>query len=216
MTKDQTMKLNAGYLAVMLLLCMASAACPAQNFSADVISINGNVNAASSKTDTPGHDLSRVFVGEDKIRLELAGSTRTILLLNAAEQSAYALFPAKKEYEPLAGGLSEYFRVSDPENACPDWQKSSAQKIDCQKVGHEVVDGRQTVKYRNSIASDVSTSAVWIDSKLKFVVKWEGAGSGVELRNIQEGKQPTDLFILPPDYDVSKPRKGSNKGFSHR
>jgi len=51
---------------------------------------------------------------------------------------------------------------------------------------------------------------------VKFVVKWDGAGSSVELRNIQEGKQAAELFALPSDYDITKPRKGSNKGFSHR
>ena len=210
------MKLNAAYFAVILLLGAAPAVCPAQDFSADVQFIEGNLNALLSKPGNSGHDLSKLFVSADKIRLELAGSTRTILLLNTAEQTAYALFPAKKEYEPLAGGFSEYFRVSDAEKACPDWQKSSAQKIDCEKVGHEVVDGRETVKYRNKGASDAAISAVWIDLKLKFVVKWEGAGSGVELRNIQEGIQSADLFTLPSDYDLPKPRKGTNKGFSHK
>lgn len=210
------MKLNAAYLAVILLLGAAAAICSAQDFSADVVFVDGNVNAASPKADTSGHDLSRLFVSEDKFRLEVGGPTRTVILLNAAEQTAYALFSAKKEYEPLAGGLSEYFRASDAENACSDWQKSSAQKIDCEKVGHEVVDGRQTVKYRNKGASDVAISAVWIDLKVKFVVKWEGAGSRVELRNIQEGKQAADLFTLPSDYDITKPRKGTNKGFSHQ
>jgi hypothetical protein len=210
------MKLNAACLAVILLLGMAPAVCRGQDFSADVVFVDGNVNAVSPNANTSGHDLSRLFVSEDKIRLEVGESKRTVVLLNAAEQTAYALFPAKKEYEPLAGGLSEYFRVHDAENACSDWQNSSAQKIDCEKVGHEIVDGRQTVKYRNKGESDVSISAVWIDLKVKFVIKWEGAGTGVELRNIREAKQPAELFTLPADYDVPKPRKGTNKGFSHR
>ncbi len=172
------MKLNAACLAVILLLGVAPAVCPAQDFSADVVYIDGKVNAA--------------------------------------DQTAFALIPAKKEYEPLAGGLSEYFRVSDAEDACPDWQKAAAQKVDCEKVGHEVVDGRQTVKYRNKLASDVAISAVWIDLGVKFVIKWEGAGTGVELRNIQEAKQAADLFTLPSDYEVPKPRKGASKGFSKR
>ena len=209
------MKLNGAYLAVILLLGAAPAVCPAQDFSAEVVFVDGNV-AAPAKTDTPGHNLSRLFVSEDKFRLEVGGSTRTVVLVNAAEQTGYALFPAKKEYEPLAGGLSEYFRVRDAENVCSDWQKSSAQKIDCERVGHEIVDGRQTVKYRNKSASDVAISAVWIDLKLRFVVKWQGTGSGAELRNIQEGKQAADLFTLPSDYDITKPRKGTNKGFSHQ
>jgi hypothetical protein len=72
------------------------------------------------------------------------------------------------------------------------------------------------VKYQNKGAADIATSAVWIDLGLKFVVKWESAGSGVELRNIQEAQQAADLFTLPPDYEVPKPRKGTKKGFSNR
>jgi len=216
MTKDQNMKFNATCLAVILLLGVAPAVCPAQDFSADVVYIDGKVNAASLRADTSAHNLSRLFVSKDKMRLEMGGLTGTVLLVNAADQTAFALIPAKKEYEPLAGGLSEYFRVSDAEDACPDWQKAAAQKVDCEKVGHEVVDGRQTVKYRNKLASDVAISAVWIDLGVKFVIKWEGAGTGVELRNIQEAKQAADLFTLPTDYEVPKPRKGASKGFSKR
>ncbi len=150
------------------------------------------------------------------MRLEIGGPSGTVLLLDGAGQTAYALLPAKKEYEPLSGGPSEYFRVSQADQACPEWQKASAQKLDCERVGYEVVDGRQAVKYRNKSASDVALSAVWIDRELKFVVKWEGAGTGVELRNIQQGKQAEDLFILPSDYEISKPKKGTNKGFSNR
>jgi len=150
------MKINAAFLTVTLLMFVAPAVCSAQDFSADVALSDGKMNAASVKADTASHDLSKLFVSQDKVRLEMGGSTRTVLLLNGAEQTAYALFPSKKEYEPLAGGLSEYFRVSDAENACSDWQKASAQKIDCEKVGKEVVDGRQTIKYRNKSASDVS------------------------------------------------------------
>jgi hypothetical protein len=216
MTKDLNMKLYAAFVAVILLAGAAPAVCRAQDFSADVVFVGGGVNAESSKANASNHGPSRVFVGHDKMRLELGGRAGTVLLLNATEQTTFVLFPAKKEYEPLSGGLSEYFWVSDAEDACPDWRKASVQKVDCEKVGHEAVDGRQTVKYRDKSASDAAISAVWIDKELKFVVKWEGAGTGVELRNIQEGKQVADMFTLPSDYNVPKPRKGSNKGFPHQ
>jgi hypothetical protein len=47
------------------------------------------------------------------------------------------------------------------------------------------------------------------------VVKWEGANTCAELRNIHEGQQATDLFILPSGYSTVQPRKSANnKGFS--
>jgi hypothetical protein len=103
--------------------------------------------------------------------------------------------------------------VVNPEDACADWQKASSQKIDCKKVGSDNVNGRPAVKYENKIASDSAVSAIWIDSALKYVVKWEGAQTGAELQNIKEGKQAADLFKVPIDYNPVQPRKGS-KGFS--
>ena len=211
------MEFNSVRLLLTLLLgVLVPAVCPAQDFSADAVFIDRDATAGSLEADKSAHNPSRLFVSEEKIRLEMGRPTGTILLVNAAEQTAFAVFPAKKEYEPLAGAVSEYFRVSDPEDACHDWQKASAQKVDCEKVGHEIVDGRPTVKYRNKNASDVAISAVWIDPELKFVLKWQSAGIGAELHNIQEGKQAADLFTLPSDYDVPKPRKGTNKGFSNK
>jgi hypothetical protein len=79
-----------------------------------------------------------------------------------------------------------------------------------------VVDGRQTVKYRNKGASDAATSAVWTDLALKYVVKWEGASTGAELRNINEAQQAADLFAVPSSYEGLKPQKGKTKGFAKR
>lgn len=209
------MKLKTISLAAALVLNPVTAAFAAQDFSADVMyrspdGVTANTGVAS------GHAPSRLYVSDHKMRLETRGLIGTILLVNGEENTTYALFPAKKEYEPVAAGLSEYFRVKDAENACPEWQNAAAQKINCEKVGHEDIDRRQTVKYSNKGASDAAISAVWIDVEMKFVVKWEGAGTGVELRHIQEGQQPADLFMLPPDYELPKPRKGTNKGFSNR
>jgi hypothetical protein len=98
--------------------------------------------------------------------------------------------------------------VENAEDACPDWQKAADPKVTCEKVGHEAVDGRQTVKYVNRSASrEGSAAAVWIDPTLKFVVKWESADTGAELRNIKEGQQSPDLFVIPHGYAPLKPQK---------
>jgi hypothetical protein len=209
------MKLKATSLAATFLLGLIPAVCRAQDFSADVVYL------ATSKPDSPSpgastQQSSKLYVSKDKMRLETRGFTDTILLVNGGEHTAVALFPAKKAYQPLAGGPSEYFRVKNVDDACPDWQKAATQKIVCEKVGHEMVDGRQAVKYQNKEASDAAPAAVWIDSALKFVVKWQGAGTGAELHNIKEGQQAADLFTVPSDYKAVKPQKGTSKGFSPR
>ena len=208
------MKLKATCLAAGLSLGLVPAVCPGQDFSADVVYLaTTKPEAQSTSAVNPARPPAKLYVSKDKMRLETRGTSGTILLVNEAEHTAIALFPAKKAYQHLAGGPSEYFRGEDAENACPDWQKATDQKIECEKVGHEEVDGRQTVKYRNKGASDAVTSAVWIDSALKFVVKWESAGAGAELRNIREAQQAADLFTVPPGYEVLKPLKAKSKGY---
>src|SRR5579859_2062544 len=179
--KEGNMNLKASCFGAVLLLGLVPAVCCAQDFSADVTYlVSGKQRVSTGGADNSAHNPSKLYVSKDKIRLETNGLIGTILLVNGVEQTAFALSPAKKEYQPLDGGLSEYFRVKDAENACSDWQMAAAQKIQCEEVGHEVIDGRQTVKYQNKGASDIATSSVWIDLGLKFVVKWEGAGASVE------------------------------------
>lgn len=214
--KELSVMISATRFAMILAMSLIPALSRAQDFSADVVYLSAAGAAAlPSGTDVSGHNASKLYVSNDKMRLETHGLIGTILLVNRDEDSAYAVFPSRKEYEPLAGGLSEYFSVKDAENACPDWQKAAGQQISCEKVGYEVTGGRQTVKYKNKNASDFATSAVWIDSALKFVVKWEGAGTSAELRNVQEGQQAANLFTLPSGYGTVQPRKSANnKGFS--
>jgi hypothetical protein len=101
-------------------------------------------------------------------------------------------------------------------SAVADFREATAgQQISCEKVGYEVIGGRQTVKYKNKNASDFATSAVWIDSVLKFVIRWQGANTSAELRNVQEDQQAANLFTLSSGYSTVKPRRSANnKGFS--
>jgi hypothetical protein len=211
------MKLKATSLAAMFLLGLIPVASHAQEFSADVVYLApGKPDAPSAGTATSPHPSSKLYVSKDKLRLETRGLTNTILLVNGGQHTTVALFPARKAYQPLASAPSEYFRVENPDDACPDWQKAADQKIDCERVGHEAVDGREAVRYQNKVASDTATAAVWIDLGLKFVVKWAGASTGAELRNIKEAQQAVDLFAVPSDYKLLKPQKGSSKGFTQR
>ena len=211
------MKLKASCLAAALLLGLVPAVCPGQDFSADVVYLaTTKPEAQSTSAVNPARPPAKLYVSKDKMRLETRGTSGTILLVNEAEHTAIALYPAQKVYQPLGRGPSQYFRGDDPENACPAWQKVADKKIVCEKVGHETVEGRETVKYRNKSASDDATSSVWIDSALKFVVKWESASAGAELHNIKEAQQAADLFVIPAGYDVLKPQKAKSKGFSQK
>ena len=210
------MKVMATNLVAAFLLALIPAVMHAQDFAADVVYIAATKrDAPSTGTATPPSHSSKLYVSKNKMRLETRGLTGTILLVNGDEHSAIALFPAQKAYQQLSSAPSEYFRVDNAQNACPDWEKVSSQKIVCEKVGPDVVNGRSAVKYQNKAAGNDGTNTVWIDSALKFVTKWEGGSTGAELRNITEAPQAADLFTVPSAYDVIRPQKPS-KGFSKR
>lgn len=62
-----------------------------------------------------------------------------------------------------------------------------------------MVNGRDAVKYEGTSAEG-ENGAVWLDTKLRFVVEYKGKNSSDELRNIQEGSQAGSLFEIPADY----------------
>jgi hypothetical protein len=111
-------------------------------------------------------------------------------------------------------GSSQYFRAENPADACADWQRATDRKVECEKVGEEVLNGRHTVKYLDKNATGVDTAAIWVDADLKFVVKWETSTNGAELREIKEETLSSDMFVVPDEYKPMRPQKGSSKGFT--
>ena len=205
--RKEDMKVTIASLASLALLGLIAAVCHGQDFSADVTYDSAPTLDASSRPALPPTS-SKLYLSKDKMRLESQGLSDTIMLVDFANHTATILFPSQKAYQDLAAGPEQYFRVTDAEDACPDWQKAVGKPMTCSKVGNEVVDGRQAVKYEGKGASATGSSTfLWIDPALKFVTKWQDADGGAELHNIKEGPQPADLFAVPPRYDVLKPRK---------
>ncbi len=67
-------------------------------------------------------------------------------------------------------------------------------------MGNEQVNGRSTVKYEGT-DSKGEKGSVWLDSKVRFPIKWQGKDGSGELQNIQEGPQPASLFEIPAGYN---------------
>jgi hypothetical protein len=188
----------------------------AQEFSADVIYTAVKAKTPAAATAATADHSSKLYVQKDRMRLETRGFAGTVLLIDNSEHIALALYPGKRAYQTVGFAPSEFFSVQDPENACADWSKASRQKIACEKVGPDTVDGRKAVKYKNKEANANSASTVWIDSALKFVIKWEAPTTTAELHNIQEGPQSADLFEVPAQFSVLQPHKAASKGFTKR
>lgn len=203
-------------LIAILLFALIATSSRAQEFSADVVYFDANAKPQSDASAGASHPPSKLYVSGDKIRLETNGLTGVVLLTDRHEHTAVALQPRKKSIEPLGSGPSQYFRVENPDDACQTWQSIADQKVVCEKAGPETVNGRETIKYDNKRVSENAVNTVWIDKTLKFVIKWQSAGVGAELRNIKEEKLSADLFDVPSSYKLATPQKGSSKGFSHK
>jgi hypothetical protein len=87
-------------------------------------------------------------VSNDKVRLESRCWSDTVLLVNFGNHTATVFFPSQKAYQQLADTPEQYFRVSDAENACPDWQKALGKEVTCAKIGSETVGGATSHQVR--------------------------------------------------------------------
>jgi len=183
------------------LLVLASVAVAQTEFSADV------VDTAHQKQ---GKGPTKVYFGKDKVRFDSQDSrdprgggavifdlTHESWIVLMDQQHMYMEMPSKMMESK---GMFHFFKTGDVENACSEWLQQARNKGGtCHKVGSETVNGRSTVKYEGTNSSG-EAGTMWMDSKLRFPVKWEGKNNGGELQNIKEGSQPASLFEVPADY----------------
>jgi len=176
----------------------------AQEFSADVV---------NQKSDNVG--IKKVFATKDRVRFETQGTnpamgpsaiivddTKHTYTVIMAERQMYMDAPVTM-VRPI---LAHFWRVDDVNDACPEWKKTAEEAGtlknwgSCTKIGSDTVNGRTTVKYEG-VSNKGEKNHFWVDTKLHCVIKTDGGtGDGIELRNIQEGSQPADLFEVPVGY----------------
>jgi hypothetical protein len=182
------------------LLVLASLALAQTEFSAEIVDTQKAETASKAK----------IYFAKDKMRIESAASNARgmggAVIVNFAAGTSTVLMDQQHMYMEIpiqmANQRSAYnfFRTGDADAACADWLQQEKNKGgSCHKVGSDTVNGRSTVKYEGTSASGDSNT-FWIDPKLRFPVKWQGKNNGGELRNIQEGSQPSSLFEIPAGY----------------
>jgi hypothetical protein len=152
--------------------------------------------------------LTKIYFAKDKLRIDAqdTGHGAAAVIVNYATQTSTVIMAQQHMYMemPLQSQSQRmsysFFRTGDVENACGDWQKITSNPAgSCSRLGSESVNGRATVKYE-ATNSRGEVGHFWLDSKLRFPVKWDGKNSGGELRNIQEGTQAASLFEIPAGY----------------
>lgn len=167
-------------------------------FSADMV---------DAHTEKSGRGPTKVYFGKDKMRFDsMEGNDRGAVIFNFKDESWVVLMAKQHMYMEMPAkmmenrGMFHFFKYGDVDNACTEWQAMETNKGGtCHKLGHENVNGRETVKYEGTNAKG-EQSTVWLDSKVRFPIKWQGQKGGGELQNIKEGSQPASLFEIPSDY----------------
>lgn len=175
----------------------------AQDFSADVV---------SERSDNVG--LKKVYATRNKLRFEMQGENRQMgpsAIVFDDTKHTYTIIMAERHMymdAPMTITkrlLTHFWRVDDPNDACPEWKKTAEEAGSdkdwgsCTKIGSDTLNGRDAVKYEG-VSKKGEKSHIWVDSKLRCVVKTEEGAGDFELRNIQEGSQPASLFEIPSGY----------------
>lgn len=183
-------------------LGVATGAAQAQaDFSADIVNLRHSDNPFQTKIYSTRGKLR--FEGRDQ-----QGRSGSIMIVNLATRRSIVLLPQQRMYLEQARPQIPYqgvafFQARDVDNACPEWQKVAGKDLEhCEKIGTETVDGRAAVKYDGKTVTGErsETTSIWLDTRLHFPVKWQGPVGAGELRNIQEGAQPANLFSIPAGY----------------
>jgi hypothetical protein len=156
-----------------------------------------------------GTITAKVFASGGKVRIEAndqpgtpAADSGAYTILDVAKQTSVVVSPGRKtviQQSPAQArtNLAQY--GGDPCARNPGASATST----CAKTGTETIGGRTADKYelKTSVRGQSLTVNVWIDTRLRIVLKSDMQGSlTYELQNVQEGPQPASLFEMPAGY----------------
>jgi hypothetical protein len=156
---------------------------------------------------------SPVFMSGQRMRTEMTREGQTyVLIVNAQEQTAWHIDPAKKQYVELrapseagTGGvpapLSKPALPDEPGSPCA----ANNPNLQCKKLGSERIGDRDTDKWEFVFTPPQQQqplrSIVWIDRELRIPLREEGPGGMTsELRDLKIGPQPDSLFQVPTGF----------------
>lgn len=183
-------------------------------FSADIVDLRDPTKAPT-----------RIYLGDGKMRLNVAGATgATALVLDPAHGSTLVISDKDRTYidagmfTPLVtvafAPVMHFVRPASGSDPCVEWNTTVDQftslmrqhasqpppHFTCRSEGTEPVAGRPAQKWAVTGSSERESGAVWIDQRLHIVSKSADGSGQMELRNIREGPQPPALFAAPAGY----------------
>jgi hypothetical protein len=180
---------------------------PAVTFSADLVTTIANKPA----------ELGRVAVSNGKVRIDAPDIRDGFFIVDGTNRAAWFVRPRQQVFMKAKQStpLTQLLVPVDPADPCRQWQimEQVAGVIgtpggwQCELVGREVVEGRETLKYL-AVPGPGERSYRWIDSQREFPIKLESPnGTTIALKNIVDAVQPQDLFVIPASYREFDPQQ---------
>jgi hypothetical protein len=184
----------------------------AQTFTADLVVIK-----PGGQTRAP---LGRVAVSEGRIRLDTRDLADGFFIVDTNRPSALFVRPAQHVYMDArrSSRLTQVFVPVDPDDACRRWRamervagpslmpvSPGSDDWQCERLGVDVIDGRETVKYR-TVSPQGQPSDRWIDPVRRFPIRLATPdGATVIVESIVDGPQPPSLFDVPGGFEKFDP-----------
>jgi hypothetical protein len=161
--------------------------------------------------------LGRVAVSDGRIRLETRDLADGFFIVDVDRPSSIFVRPAQRVFMDArrSSALTQVFVPVDPDDACRRWRvmervagpslMPASGEWRCERVGPELVDGRETVKYR-TISQQGQQSDRWIDVVRRFPIRLDTAdGAVVIVDSIVDGPQLPSLFDTPDGFTKFDP-----------
>jgi hypothetical protein len=185
--------------AVGVLLC-GQAPAETPPFSADLVVQQGSAAPAPA---------GRLFVLDDKVRIETPELADGFFLIDGAKSSAYFVRPAVRIYMDArrSSRLTSLFAPVDPADPCRRWQVLArlADPADtagwhCESLGEQTIGDRNTIVYR-AISAERDQFTGWIDAARKFPVRIKTADDAIiTVENVRDETQPSQSFEIPSNF----------------
>jgi hypothetical protein len=196
-----------GWLAAAGFLLCGQASAQAQQFSADLLTTQGD-----AATAVPAGKL-RVF--DDKVRIETPELADGFFLVDGARPTAYFVRPGARIFMDArqSSRLTRIFVQVDPDNPCRQWQAMAklAEATDqgdwrCERTGEATIGGRRAIAYR-AVSASGRVLLGWIDAAYKFPLQIRTEdGVTVTAGNVRDEPQPASLFEIPAGFRKFDPR----------
>jgi hypothetical protein len=188
---------------------MGHALAGASAFCADLV--------ISNARGQPKPVSGKLYVDNGKVRIETTDFKNGHFLVNADADTAVFILPAQLLFMDAkqSSPLTQILVPVDQNDPCRAWTKMAkiagatdpSNHWQCRQLGPATIGKRNTIEYLATSPQGKSGYG-WIDPQLRFPIKFQlPEGTKVELVNIHEGPQPTELFELPANFHKFDPRQ---------